>query len=63
MEAIPWKVESPQVSEVSQRRGDGTKKVELGEVQCHRAATTASTQAAHHAMPLAHRDRSVAPRR
>jgi hypothetical protein len=53
MEVIQWKIESPQVSEIANRRGDGAKKLELCEVQRHHAATTASFEATLHASPLA----------
>uniref|UniRef100_A0A0E0G3M5 Uncharacterized protein n=1 Tax=Oryza nivara TaxID=4536 RepID=A0A0E0G3M5_ORYNI len=48
MEAVPWKIEPPHVCEVAQCRADHTKKVEVGEVQRHHTATTASSQATRH---------------
>lgn len=61
MEAVPWKIEPPHVCEVAQCRADHTKKVEVGEVQRHHTATTASSQATRHSVPLAHRYGLVAP--
>uniref|UniRef100_A0A0D9YPA0 Uncharacterized protein n=1 Tax=Oryza glumipatula TaxID=40148 RepID=A0A0D9YPA0_9ORYZ len=55
MEAVLWKIEPPHVCEVAHCRADHAKKVEIGEVQRHHTAATASSQATRHSIPLAHR--------